>query len=368
MTVPTSTQLPRALDSEKSIVEELRRRVEESRKALRGLREPREETVFRALAYIPPDDVVVEGHPLRRVVSIFNPGAVLRGRELLVFPRIIPGYYWYVSAIGFFSIDIEKLLSEGIERPLRVRIAVAPSEHWDLGGCEDARAHELPDGSIALLYSGIKPSWTKFHIYGGTALQSLAVLDKDCGRVLRKGFLKIVAGGSEYIASEWRDSAFIENLGSSIYSFLTRIRISDIAVCWRCVLDLESLSIDLDTLRPNLVNEDWEYKVGWSTNAVKIDSDAYLVGWHGVGLDNVYRNGLAVVDRDGELAGVTNYVLSPRYPIEYYGDRPGVIFGCGLVKYRDLVLWIGGAADHMLAIYVAEEKDVMERVRWIKRG
>jgi len=367
MAVPRSIHMPRVLDTNTHLLEALLKRVSEAVKRLRGFREPREENVFQPLAYVSPDDVVIEGHPLRRVVSIFNPGAVLRGRELIVFPRIIPGYYWYVSAIGLIRIDIEKLLSEGLEKPVRVRIAVTPSEHWDLGGCEDARAHELESGSIALLYSGIKPSWTKFHIYGGTSLQGYAELDPGCERVLRKGFLRIVSGGEEYIPSEWRDSAFVESSGG-VYSFLTRIKVGDAAVCWRCFLDLESLTIDADTLQPNLVNEDWEYKVGWSTNAVKIDSDAYLVGWHGVGVDNVYRNGLAIVDRDGEVVGVTNYVLSPRHPIEYYGDRPGVVFGCGLVKYRDTVLWIGGAADHMLAIYVAEEKGVMERVRWIKRG
>jgi len=86
-----------------------------------------------------------------------------------------------------------------------------------------------------------------------------------------------------------------------------------IRLCWRAEADLGDLVMYEKTLKPVLPLEEWEAKVGWFTNVVKLSTNEYLVGWHGVLKEDLScRNGLAVVDDSGELLAISNYLLAPR--------------------------------------------------------
>jgi len=366
--LPTSSPLSNTKELESCIelVEKLVSKIRQFSSRYRGVRKPVfEEGIFKNIVYITPEDVEID-HIIKKPVSIFNPGAVLINDEVFVFPRIIPGYFWYASAIGFFNVKIEDLLNASLKKPIRVSIALYPKNPWDIGGCEDARAHLVNNDSIYILYTGIVPGIRKFHVYGGRSIQCFAEIDRAL-RVKRSGFLSIRFGEEKYLPADWRDSAFVKSIGKE-WSFLTRIAVRNYQVCWRSILDLETLTIDADTLEPALINESWEQKVGWSTNAVEIGKGEYLVGWHGVqNIDKRYFNGLAIVDEEGRVLALTNYLLGPTRIEEYYGDRPGVVFGDGLLKYGDLVVWIGGAADQVIGVYVAELNRILEKMIWISK-
>lgn len=51
----------------------------------RGLRGPHTEDLFARRVYIGPEDVHVENYP-RRPLAVFNPGAVLEGEVVHLFP------------------------------------------------------------------------------------------------------------------------------------------------------------------------------------------------------------------------------------------------------------------------------------------
>jgi len=120
----------------------------------------------------------------------------------------------------------------------------------------------------------------------------------------------------------------------------------------------------MDSLQPILVPEPWEYKVGWSTNTVRLSRGEFLVGWHGMLREDFsYRNGLALVDGEGRLLAVSDYLLVPQGLVEQYGDRSLAIFGDGLLLYRDILIWIGGVSDYCIGIFVAELEDVRSRLR-----
>ncbi|NPA96466.1 MAG: glycosidase [Crenarchaeota archaeon] len=368
MEIPTRNPLEgiKDVDAVPELVQILTQKIDRAYSQLRGLRKPEVRKLFEPLCYISPFDVEIE-HPLRKPVALFNPGALLvNERELWVFPRIIPGYFWYPSAIGFFKLNLDKILEgEALDKPIKVSIVVYPRNPWDIGGCEDARA-QIVNNSLTILYTGIVPGARKFHVYGGRSIQCLATLDREL-KVVRSGFLTIDYRGEKFLPSDWRDSAFVEGTKNE-WSFLTRLNIKGVMVCWKSILNVDDLTVRLDTLEPTLVNEPWEYKVGWSTNTVRIGKDEYLVGWHGVQVvDRRYLNGLAIVDSEGNVKAMTNYLLEPSRIEEYYGDRPGVIFGDGLVVHKDLVIWIGGVADQMIGVFVANLDKVMEAMLWIKK-
>lgn len=343
----------------------LRQRVAKAMSVLRGVRRPCNEDVFKRIAYIFPEDLKVVNYG-RRPVAVFNPGAVIVGRELWVFPRLVFDYYGYVSSVGFFRLDIEKLLQGEIERPIETRVVLWPRELWEFRGCEDPRA-SIHGSEILILYTGLgyRPEDVEKRRFVTTWVQGLAVLNHGM-ELVKRGFFRVRVGGKR-VGMRIKDSAFIEIRGSEA-SMLCRPSVNGIEINWRCRADLDGMEIDIDSMEPVMVYEEWELKVGWSTNTVRISSSEYLVGWHGVlREDYSYRNGLAVVDRDGRVLALSNYLLSPRGVVEEYGDRPLVVFGNGLVLYRDTLLWVGGVGDYAIGVFAAPIDSVMDRLVWIER-
>ncbi|MCD6540736.1 hypothetical protein J7K76_02750 [Candidatus Bipolaricaulota bacterium] len=349
---------------------------------LRGLRGPRTEDIFERRQVLGPDDFEVENYPRRKPLAAFNPGAVLVGRTVYIFPRLVFDYYSYTSSIGVVSLGIEELLSGEFARPLRARIVLWPQTRWEaVKGCEDPRV-TFADGHFRVLYTGVGKPEDAEEMPTGTrykAVLGYAELDPSLN-VTRKGYF-CVHGGEERLVPGNKDSALIQ-LNGRRATLLTRpsfrsarLRLSSRGpfrreklpdMCWRAEADLEEFTIPADSLRPVLSPEAWEYKIGWSTNTVRVGEDEYLVGWHGVLREDLsYRNGLALVDGGGNLRAVSDYVLAPRGLPEEYGDRSLTIFGNGLVVYKDLLVWIGGISDYGIGVFVTELSEAFRVLRRI---
>lgn len=338
----------------------MKARALESLGKLRGVRKPETRDVFKRLAYVFPRDLRFPDYP-REPRAAFNPGALPRGRRLLVFPRLVFDYYGYTSSIGLFEVDLEELLSGRFAGPVEARILLWPRELWEFKGCEDARASEL-GGRVQLLYTGYG-----YHP-GGSELelkwvQGFAELDGEL-RELKRGFFTVESGGERF-APKMKDSALVRSTGSRAV-MLCRPTLDGLQVCWRAEADLSELAIPVESMEPVLVHEEWESHVGWSTNALQLSSNEWLVGWHGVlKRDLSYRNGLAVVDGEGRVLAVSSYLLAPRGLVEEYGDRPLVIFGCGLARYGEQLLWVGGVSDYSIGFFSVELEKAFEELKWL---
>ena len=345
------------------VEESLREKASRFLSSYKGVRKPEVRDIFSRVAYISPRDLLVEDY-LKTPVAAFNPGAVAEEGMLRIFPRLIFDYYNYTSSIGFFEVKLEEALQGRIEKPLKTRIVLWPRNLWEFRGCEDARVHREGDQYL-MLYTGYGYRAGAGYEVETRAVQGLAKLDAEL-RVLSRKYFKIIGRGEEFVPQWMKDSAFIRIQGSEAV-MLTRPSVGEVDVCWRGVADLSGPYLFEESMEPVLANEDWELKVGWSTNTVKIASNEFLVGWHGlVKEDYSYRNGMAVVSDEGELLAVSDYLLVPRGLIEEYGDRPLVIFGDGLVLHKDLVVWIGGISDYAIGLFVAELEKVMENLKWVQ--
>ena len=332
-------------------------------KELRGMRKPKTRKLFKALAYLGPEDFLVTGYKKSRPFVAFNPAAYLDGDDLLIFPRFIFDYYKYVSSVGMIRVNIEKLLSSDVETPIESKIILWPVNLWEFLGCEDPRAFRAY-GSYYMFYTG-KGYFLEGREYIRMDVLGLAEYD-DKWRLKRRGYFTITHGEEKFTPKSNKDSAFIKTQGGK-FTLLTRPEIKNNRICWRGLADIKAMEIEAESLEPVLVFEDWELKVGWSTNAVPLSNNEYLVGWHGVVLEDLsYRDGLAVVDGEGRLLAISDYLIEPRGLIEEYGDRPLVVFGDGLVSYKDYLLWIGGISDYAIAIFIAERDKVLEELRWIR--
>lgn len=339
----------------------LRIKAENTLNERRGLRSSKSEDIFTHRYLIGPDDFYVENYPRRRPLSAFNPGAALKGDKVYVFPRLIFDYYCYTSSIGVVELSVEELLSGKIARPLRTRIILWPQKRWEaIKGCEDPRIFLFGENWL-VLYTGVG----KFDEDEGEVEKSVlgfAELDSNFS-VLRKGFFTVVDLENKLIL-ENKDSAFIE-VQDDKATMLTRPNLPGIpAMCWRAKADLKELAIPEETLWPVFPPEPWEYKVGWSTNTVRVSEGEYLVGWHGVlKEDNSYRNGLALVNQEGELLAISDYLLAPQGLQEEYGDRSLTIFGDGLLLYQDFLVWIGGVSDYAIGVFITNIKEAFSMLR-----
>ncbi len=338
--------------------------------AARPPRRPEVRDVFARHAYIPP--AAVELEPGLRPYAVFNPAAILEGRRLTIIPRVVVGYYWYVSVIAVLEpLDIEELLSrEGavLEGTLRARTLIEPSEWFESGrGAEDPRVHRLDGGRALVLYTGVAA--TDPDEQRRVSYQAAALVDTRGWRCLSRDVLSAVVGGARYPLPGWKNGAAIAVEGGRV-RMLVRPMVGGVGALWYAEASLSPFNVELETLRPVMAPAEWEWRLGWSTNPVRLESGAYLVAWHGVSRhDQGYRHGFAVVDGEGRLLAVTPYyLLAPRTLYERAGDRPLVVYGCALLRYSDLVVWVGGAADTYVGVYSAELSSVMEHMVWLERG
>ncbi|ACR79687.1 MULTISPECIES: glycosidase PH1107-related [Kosmotoga] len=341
-----------------NIEENLKRKLES---CAAGIRNQRSSNVFEERYYIGPEDLYVKNYIRSKPIAVFNPGALEKNGMLHVFPRLIFDYYKYTSSVGAISLDIEKVIKGKINQPIETEIILWPQHLWEFLGCEDARV-SLNDDNLYMLYTG------KGYFYGeNNKLTRRDVLGfaefTDTYELKRRGYFKISNGNEDFFPVSNKDSAFI-NIDGNDATMLIRIEVQDTLACWRARADMETLTLNAESIEPVLLPEKWEHKVGWSTNTVKISDNEYLVGWHAVLKDNLsYKNGLALVDKDGKLLAISDYLLFPTGLNEEYGDRAMVIFGDGLVLYNDYLLWIGGVSDYCIGIFIARLEDVMKELK-----
>jgi len=349
----------------RAIEEALWQKVEIALNTLKGYRKPEIEDVFNiGRYYLGPEDFKITNYIRTRPWSAFNPGALKRGNELLIFPRLVFEFYAYVSSAGVCSINIEDLLNGNIKKPLDTKIILWPKEPWEQLGCEDPRIFEK-NGKTYILYCGRG----YYRIASGKIIKNdalgLAIMDEGWS-ISKRGFFCVKKGDETHVPSN-RDTAFLEVHGKEA-TMVTRPVIRGIKVCWRATANIEELYMLEEDLEPVFVPEDWESHIGWSTNTVKLSSNEYLVGWHGVSkFDFTYRNGLAIVNEDGELLAISNYMLSPIGIYEEYGDRPFTLFGNGLIKHKEFLIWIGGIGDCCIGIFIAKLDEALEKLKWIKQ-
>ena len=348
----------------KIIEDSLEEKMRYALRNLKGYREPKIEDIFDVgRYYLGPEDFHITNYVRRKPHSAFNPGAILIGDNVLIFPRLIFEYYSYSTSVGVCSVKINDLMEDSIKTPLETNIILWPKEPWEHLGCEDPRIFEK-NSLIYVLYTGkgyYRPP--NRGIIKNDAL-ALAILDRDWN-IAKRGFFYVEKGDEKHVPSN-RDSAILD-IKDDKATMVTRPVVKGVKVCWYSVADLEKLSMPEEDLKPVFAPEDFESHIGWSTNAVRLSQNEYLVGWHGVSkYDFAYRNGLAIVNETGDLLAISNYVLSPRGLIEEYGDRPFTLFGNGLIKYKESLIWIGGIGDCCIGIFIAELDKALEKLKWIK--
>jgi predicted GH43/DUF377 family glycosyl hydrolase len=89
----------------------------------------------------------------------------------------------------------------------------------------------------------------------------------------------------------------------------------------------------------------------------------WLVIYHGVDHDGVYRLGVALLDKDDPtkvLNRPREPILTPEEPWELEGDVPNVVFTCGTAELGDDYFIYYGGADKVIALATANKKELLD--------
>ncbi len=330
-------------------------------------RRPETRDIVERLGYITRDNVLLENMPSHRAAAVFNPAIAVNGDTLILYARVVLGYYKYISAIVSFETRLDKILSSGIEDEVyTAKPVILPSTIYDISGAEDPRIYEI-GGKLLMTYTGRTRSYFSPEPSMERCLPVTAVKDREGWK--RIHVYRFPPTFRRYI--ECDKDAYLVYSGGDYYFFHRPSTIDGsfyLAISKVDNIDLEAEEelrevIAGDTFELPL-RAGFERKIGWATPPLKINRNKYIAFIHGV--DNVieaYRLFAVEIELGKSIsvnAVTPTYIMEPKTIYEIYGDRPYTIFPCGLWSYRDKILLSWGAGDYTIGIGLINVDTLLE--------
>ncbi|MGA2784844.1 MAG: glycosidase [Candidatus Bathyarchaeia archaeon] len=279
-----------------------------------------------------PNNPIIEPRPKVAWESMgtFNPGAVEMGGITHILYRAVNEHS--ISSLGYAATtEGETIIQRSVEPVL------APNNTWEELGCEDPRITSL-GGRFYIFYTAYSrrgprvalASTTDFRNYERYGVVGPNLNDKDAALFPQfiSGKFAVVHRIEPNIEVAFYDSIkHMERVSQNPYSknYLKRIRANTI-------------------IRP--MNKWEEQKVGIGPPPIRTDA-GWLVIYHGVDSNTVYRAGAALLDLENPfrvIARTPDPILEPEEEFEKIGAVPNVVFPEGAVVVSgDLKIFYGGA-------------------------
>ena len=322
-----------------------------------------QEDFFERVGVISPNRVHISNHPLDTPRTVFNPALDFNGIDLIIYPRIIVGYYMYVSAIGKMEVPLSDVEDGSINYShYSAKLVILPQDAFDIWGAEDPRLTKMDDKNL-IVYTGrtvnyfdpSKRSWRTSPVVAiedNGEIKKVAVRKRDeVGVVSDKDAFVLVKDGRAYL---FHRPHVIENGEEKFYMAISEI------MNWSEIVNAnETKEMELSEPIVKIYPEKWEERVGWGTPPIEVAPSTYLALAHALDrTDMAYKAFLILFKLKGgefELLGTSpGYVMTPITRYEIYGDRPMVVFPTGLVRVDNDVYVAYGAADAVIGLARAD--------------
>lgn len=293
--------------------------------------------------------------------AVFNCSVSYDGNSVHMLYRAIGEYDYYISRIGYAH------SCDGFQFNRRKNIAICQTEDYEMFGMEDPRLTQI-DNKIFItyvvlsdyvknnpkIYSALTVTkdyykFTKLGIITSNFDNNKDVIffpekfDLDCNLSKNGSYLKL------HRPSNWSKS------NSNFQSIKPSI--------WLSISDSEFTFTDsILLLEPK---QDWEeLKIGSGPSPIKT-KDGWLLIYHGVDKDKIYRVGAAILDlKDPRkvIARTKTPLLEPIEKYEREGDVNNVVFPTGIaVMDKKLFLYYGGA-DKACCLATANIDELIEYI------
>ncbi len=324
-------------------------------------RENRTVDIVKRRGVITANRVHLKKYPMDNPVTIFNASIMVEEDELIVYGRIVMGYFTYASAIAEFRVPIKDIFNNLFTCHYTAEIVLYPDNRFDLWGVEDPRAYEI-DGKWLITYCGRTVYYFDPSVRVERTLPITAILDRDGWRKLC--VFRMPESLRNFVISD--KNAFLIKTKKG-YKLLHRLHMRDdrfyltISDVPEDILNLKEFG-DVIVENTALVMEHakFEDKIGWGTPPVKVDGE-YLIFLHGVDSETkAYRVFAILMNDEGMVTAVTpHYIMEPKECYEVYGDRPFTVFPCGAQLLDDSIILSYGAADSAVGIGEIDLSEIM---------
>ncbi len=300
------------------------------------------------------------------VGAVFNCGAtVTEDGNVVMLYRAVPsgyrkadsgkGYINYVSSIGC------AVSRDGYSFSIDEKAVITPQEEWDRYGCEDPRITRFTDKgkeTYLLTYTALSSP-----AFSGKGDRVALAATEDFKTYIRRGV--IIPGIKD------KDAVFFPERINGKIALLHRIP-PDIQIVY--FEDMEEVgkadgnfwsqyseSKEDHTILKRKYK--WESKkIGAGPPPVKTE-EGWLLIYHGVDKDNVYRAGVVLLDLEDPsrvIARSSLPILEPEEDYEKIGDVNNVVFPEGAVVLDDTLFVYYGAADKVCALATAKVHDILD--------
>jgi predicted GH43/DUF377 family glycosyl hydrolase len=291
--------------------------------------------------------------------AVFNCSVSYDGRSVHMLYRAIGEYDQYISRIGYAS------SSDGFQFDRRPNIAILPTEDYEKHGMEDPRITQIDD-KIFVTYV-VLSEYVKNHPKIFSALAVTKNYDEfDKLGIITKNFdnnKDVIFFPDKFnIGYDFSDNSSFLILHRPTSLSNPDYQISRPSI-WLSISNTEStLSNSVLLLKPE---QDWEeLKVGAGPSPIKT-KEGWLLIYHGVSADKVYRAGAALLDLDDPrkvIARTKQPILEPEEGYEKIGDVNNVVFPTGTVLIDKKIFLYYGGADRVCCVASANLDELVEHI------
>jgi predicted GH43/DUF377 family glycosyl hydrolase len=285
--------------------------------------------------------------------AVFNPGTVRESDDIHLLYRAVEGHNF--STIGYAKLDSDGKIVKRLNRPV-----IIPESLIEMQGCEDPRINFF-EGKYYIFYTGFD---------GADITRSANTRVMLAETTDFKHYTKLGMIGPD---DQDKDAMiFPERINEKIY-FIHRIA-PNIQVAlfdsmeqllnpgneyWTCHME------DLNRHTLMCRQFSWEsMKIGAGPPPFKTEAGWVLL-YHGVDSDKVYRAGIALLDLKNPFKIVARLpypVLEPETQYEKFGDVNNVVFPEGISVFDDNFLVFYGAADKVIGVATGKISDLLEEL------
>lgn len=309
------------------------------------VRKPETKDLAKRLIYFKPSDVSVNNYPISRPLAFFNPTFVVKDDSVYLIARATFGYFSYANVLVQAEFPLEMLYSK--QEQIFGHIILIPDNEFDFFGLEDPRIYNL-NSAYFMTYTG------RTAVHGeGKSTPERATCITAASDDLKNWKKRYVHRLEEPLRSrvESNKNAFIVNkeghwlfhrirtTDDKFYLVLSRLNLEDLPEGLSPVFTYETVEV----MKPL----DEEHKIGWNCY-LELNKHELLILLHGVGKKiKAYRVFACIFNtEEWKVASITsNYIMQPETVYEKYGDRPHVVFPCGMQLLDDKLIISYGGAD-----------------------
>ncbi len=297
-------------------------------------------------------------------LAVFNCGVIKKGNKIHVLYRAVGEYVNYVSRLGYAVFDEELNLLERYEKP----VFNPDVKLWEMS-IEDPRLVEI-EGKIYMTYVTTPTPAPPFAIRRRLGLPKPEQAYSRCAVAEVRDFKEFKRLGviTPYDAEERNTVLFPEKIDGK-FAVLHRpanwvgesysVSKPSIWFAW-----LDSIPGIMHGHRVVMQpEEEWEaVKIGAGPPPIKTEK-GWLLIYHGVDEDYVYRAGVALLDLEQPwkvIARSSEPILEPKEKYEKEGDVPNVVFPTGAVVVNDELIVFYGGADKVCCAATVNIYDLLD--------